>query len=138
VFRLAGDPLVHPGVVGGHPLLHLPQLGLEPALPRLRRHAAAVDAGHAGVTFPTAGREADGALAGVLHRFRKAVDRTGKPLENRAFRAVDPDGCSDAPRLLTDPALARVVAAWPTLSEPIRGTILVLIETAQPVEVGTA
>jgi hypothetical protein len=55
---------------------------------------------------------------------------------------VDPDGCSagcsDAPKLLTDPDLARVVAAWPTLSEPIRGAILVLIETAQPVEAGTA
>ena len=55
---------------------------------------------------------------------------------------MDPDGCSagcsDAPKLLTDPDWARVVAAWPTLSEPIRGAILVLIETAQPVEVGTA
>jgi hypothetical protein len=49
---------------------------------------------------------------------------------------VDPDGCSagcsDAPKLLTDPDLARVVAAWPTLSEPIRRALPALVGTTQP------
>jgi hypothetical protein len=62
------------------------------------------------------------------------VETSGKPHENKPIRIVSPDGCSagcsDAPKRLTDPALARVLAAWPTLSEPIRGAILVLIETA--------
>jgi hypothetical protein len=47
---------------------------------------------------------------------------------------VDPDGCSagcsDAPKLFPDPDWAGVVAAWPTLPEPIRRAILALIETA--------
>jgi hypothetical protein len=38
-----------------------------------------------------------------------------------------PDALSDA---LTDPDLARIVGAWPTLPEPIRRAVLALIETA--------
>jgi hypothetical protein len=30
----------------------------------------------------------------------------------------------------TDPALARIVASWPALPEPIRRAVLALIETA--------
>jgi hypothetical protein len=36
-----------------------------------------------------------------------------------------------------DPDLARIVAAWPALREPIRRAMLSLIETALPVEPGT-
>jgi hypothetical protein len=43
-----------------------------------------------------------------------------------------------APTPEADPDLARIVATWPMLPEPIRRAVLALIETALPGEVGTA
>jgi hypothetical protein len=45
-----------------------------------------------------------------------------------------PDAQSDA---LTDPDLARIVGAWPTLPKAIRRAVLALIETALPAVSGT-
>ncbi len=53
-------------------------------------------------------------------------------------KPVVPQGiCGDAPavvaqRLPNDPDLARLVAAWPSLPEPIRRAVLALIDSAQP------
>jgi hypothetical protein len=49
---------------------------------------------------------------------------TAPPRPDRALTIVAPNLAE------TDPDLARVVAAWPTLAEPMRRAVLALVATA--------
>ncbi len=66
------------------------------------------------------------------HRIDSPPISRAKHQKNKAHTASEHNGRSDdliAGETL-DPDLARVVAAWPTLSEPIRRAVLALIGSA--------